>query len=68
MNRCKCCCLCCLLAGEPHFSSVFQVSMYLERGEHSLIWAILVCAAPKGMVFRRFGPNKGIDFGHFGLK
>lgn len=27
-----------------------------------------MCAAPKGMVFKRFWSEKGIDFDHFGVK
>ena len=35
-----------------------------------LCWAMLVCAAPKGMVFSHFGRRVSIlaDFGHFGHK
>ena len=37
-------------------------------GIYSLIWAIQVCAAPKGFFWSSFGQKQGIDFGHFGLK
>ena len=37
-------------------------------GGYSLLLAIEVCAAPKGMAFSRFGLKYGIDFDHFGLQ
>ena len=33
-------------------------------GGYSLIWAIYVCTAPKGMVSSRFGHKLGVDFSH----
>ena len=38
-------------------------------GKYSFIFALLVCAAPKGVFFlRRFGLKTGIHFAHFGLE
>ena len=36
-------------------------------GGYSIIFAFLVCATPKGMVFARFGLKTGIDFAYSGL-
>ena len=32
---------------------------------YSLLWAVQVCATPKGLVFSRFGYKYRIDFGYF---
>ena len=41
-------------------------SQNVGGGGYSLILAIQVCAAPKGMVLRRFGLKTDIYFAHFG--
>ena len=55
--------------GDPLFSSSPLLSEGLQRGINSSISAvyqwILVCAAPKGMVFKRFLLKIGYGFLHF---
>ena len=37
-------------------------------GGHSLIYAIQICATPKGMVFATFPSENGYRLAHFGLE